>query len=544
MTQQLEPTSKRSMTELPEGVRGLTQAAIDVLDAMSDPVSVLDDAWTITFINAAGAAVMERRREELIGKNLWELVPHIVGTPLHEAYQRARRDRTAVQLEEHYAPLDRWFEVRVYPVANGLAVHTHDVTARKRHAEIEGRLARHATLLADVSVALSAHRDIRSILQQCCEAMVHRLHVSFARIWTVDEAGKSLELQASAGRYTHIDGPHRLVPIGKFKIGLIAEERKPHLTNDVLNDPRVGNHEWARAEGMVAFAGYPLMVDDRVVGVMAMFAQQPLPDDTLAALSGIADSLSQGIERRRAELQLQERVRDLARSNADLEQFAYVASHDLQEPLRMVTSYIQLLARRYKGKLDTDADEFITFAVEGVGRMQQLINDLLAYSRLSTRGHELSVVSMDKVADKVLANLAKTIEDEQASVTRQPLPDVLGDEGQLIQLLQNLVSNSLKFHGDAKPVVRVSAKAAEGEVVFTVEDEGIGIEPKYFERIFVIFQRLHSREKYPGTGIGLAICKKIVERHRGRIWVESHPDGGSRISFALPSATRARRSST
>ncbi|QRN96423.1 PAS domain-containing protein [Archangium violaceum] len=239
---------------------------------------------------------------------------------------------------------------------------------------------------------------------------------------------------------------------------------------------------------------------------------------------------------KKAQDELALRAQELARSNADLEQFAYVASHDLQEPLRMVASYVQLLSRRYKGKLDADADEFIHYAVDGANRMQALINDLLAYSRVGTRGKEPQPVSLEKCAARALSHLRLAQEETGAELTVEPLPWVKGDETQLAQLLQNLVGNALKFRGDKPPRIRVSATRQDDTVTVSVEDNGIGIEPQYYERIFAIFQRLHGKEEYPGTGIGLSICKKIVERHGGRIWVESTPGQGSTFRFTLTAA--------
>ncbi len=239
-------------------------------------------------------------------------------------------------------------------------------------------------------------------------------------------------------------------------------------------------------------------------------------------------------ERKRAEEALLAKERELKRSNAELEQFAYVASHDLQEPLRMVSSYTQLLSRRYQGKLDSDADEFIGFAVDGITRMQRMINDLLTYSRVGRRGKEPQPTDSGVVLERALQNLKLTIEDNKGSVTYDPLPVVMADDRQIEQLFQNLVGNAIKYHGDEPPSVHISAERSNGWWTFAIKDNGIGIEPQYYERIFQVFQRLHTQKEYAGTGIGLAVCAKIIERHGGRIWVESEPGRGSTFMFTLP----------
>ena len=200
----------------------------------------------------------------------------------------------------------------------------------------------------------------------------------------------------------------------------------------------------------------------------------------------------------------------------------------------MVSSYVQLLARRYQGKLDADADEFIAFAVDGAKRMQHLVNDLLAFSRVTTKGHEFKPVEADAALKQALSNLTAAIEESQANVTFDPLPVVKADSGQLTQLFQNLIGNAIKFRGKEPPRVHVSVERSGKEWEFSVRDNGIGIEPRHLERIFVIFQRLHSAAEYPGTGIGLAICKKIAERHGGRLWVTSEPGVGSVFHFTIP----------
>jgi signal transduction histidine kinase/HAMP domain-containing protein len=236
---------------------------------------------------------------------------------------------------------------------------------------------------------------------------------------------------------------------------------------------------------------------------------------------------------KQAELELKQTARKLAESNNELQQFAYIASHDLQEPLRTITSFIQLLARRYKGKLDKDADDFIGFITDGAARMQQLINDLLAYSRIESRGQRFVRFDGEAVLSNTLAALGTALAESGAEITHDPLPTLLGDPGQFAQLLQNLISNAIKFRGDAVPRIHVSCVERQEEWELCVRDNGIGIEPQFFERIFEIFQRLHTRQEYVGTGIGLAVCKKIVERHGGRLWVESEPGNGSSFRFTI-----------
>lgn len=244
--------------------------------------------------------------------------------------------------------------------------------------------------------------------------------------------------------------------------------------------------------------------------------------------------------RKQSEATLARYAGELARSNAELEQFAYVASHDLQEPLRMIASYTQLLARRYRGRLNADADEFMTYVIDGVARMQQLLKDLLAYSRAGTHGRTCEPTDCTAVLTSVLANLRLAIEESAAVVTYDALPTVMADPTQLAQLLQNLIGNAIKYRGPAPPRVHVSAVGQPGRWCFAVRDNGLGIDPQFAERIFVIFQRLHARHEYSGTGIGLAICKKIVERHGGQIWVDSAPGQGATFYFTLPAAAESQ----
>ncbi len=252
----------------------------------------------------------------------------------------------------------------------------------------------------------------------------------------------------------------------------------------------------------------------------------------IVSLTVAIGAANQSAKKTAEQTELLDRTAELARSNAELEQFAYVASHDLQEPLRMIASYLQLLQRRYSGRLDSDAEDFINFAVDGATRMKQLINDLLNYSRAG-RGSEPIRVNLNRALARAMSTLALKIEEVHAEISADPLPDVLGDENRLFEVFQNLIGNALKFHGADRPRIRIAARRDGPEWTISVIDNGIGLEPEYKERIFVMFQRLHGRDDYPGTGIGLAICKRVIERLGGRIWVDSDPGKGSAFRFTI-----------
>ncbi|MGQ9689334.1 MAG: sensor histidine kinase [Desulfobaccales bacterium] len=239
-------------------------------------------------------------------------------------------------------------------------------------------------------------------------------------------------------------------------------------------------------------------------------------------------------ERKRAERLLALKAEELARSNAELEQFAYLVSHDLQEPLHVAAGFLRLLSRRYKKHLDAKGAEFIDCALDSITRLEQQIKDLLDFSRLTTRAREFQVIESNEVLEQVLKDMSLIIQEKKAQITWAPLPRILGDPSQVARLFQNLIGNALKFCGDKPPRIQIGARRADGQWQFWVQDQGIGIDPKDCDRIFLMFERLHSRSAYPGTGIGLAICKKIVERHGGRIWVESAPGQGATFYFTLP----------
>jgi len=289
----------------------------------------------------------------------------------------------------------------------------------------------------------------------------------------------------------------------------------------------------------------PYSIDHRIIlpngSIRFVHEQAEVNFDEVGKALKMVGTVQDITDRKKAEEELKATLKDLKRSNTELEQFAYVASHDLQEPLRMVASFTQLLQNRYQDKLDEDANDFINYAVDGATRMQNLINDLLIFSRVGTRGKPFKNTDMNAVLEVVIAIFRQSIKETNVTLTYDPLPMILADESQMIELLQNLISNAIKFHKEEEPpVVHISAKLQKNQWIISVRDNGIGINSQFFDRIFIIFQRLHKKSEYEGTGIGLAICKKIIERHNGKIWVESELGKGSTFYFSVPK-TKVRK---
>ncbi len=325
--------------------------------------------------------------------------------------------------------------------------------------------------------------------------------------------------------FLELTGYNEQEVIGSMPLQMIDEEEHVRMVKSLsqcLNDGCFRNFEIEIMDKNGK--KYPVLINSRVV-----YDEHGEPMKIISVLHEISD--------------LKKTQEELRRSNHDLEQFAYVASHDLQEPLRMVASYTKLLSDRYKGKLDKNADEFINFAVDGATRMQNFINDLLDYSRISTMGNPPAIIDCNEIIEEIKIDLAVAIKESGVEITHSRLPKILYDRAQLIQLFENLVSNSIKFKGSEKPCIAVSASKCGRKWLFSVKDNGIGIDPAYFEKIFVIFQRLHPRSEYGGTGIGLSICKKIVERHGGNIWVESEVQKGSTFYFTIPAELEAQNGS-
>jgi PAS domain S-box-containing protein len=395
----------------------------------------------------------------------------------------------------------------------------HDL--RRGHAELDNRVQERTAELTQVNETLRSEITERKRIE---DSLLAEKHFSDT---TIDSLPGIFYLFDSDGRFLRWNRNFEMVS------GYSAEEiARMHPVEFFVADDKT---LIAERIGAVFQVGHATAEADFVSkdGTRRphFFTGHLLQYGTRACLIGMGVDIS---EQKRAERELNRRTEDLVRSNAELEQFAYVASHDLQEPLRAVASYAQLLERRYAGKLDEEADKFIARITGAVARMQRLIRDLFSYSRVGRSGDTTSLVDGNALLQDVVDDLAAAVAESGAEISWGKLPTVRVDQRQMRQLFQNLIGNALKFRGDAPPKVHVSAERNGINWIYTVRDNGIGIEPQYFDRIFVIFQRLHSRRAYEGTGLGLALCKKIVEGHGGKIWVESEVGKGAAFRFQLP----------
>jgi PAS domain S-box-containing protein len=478
-----------------------------LLEAAPDAMVVVNPAGEIVLLNVQAEKQFGYSRDELVGQQVRNIIPEgfaerLIADGTRSAAEALaqqigtgielngrRRDGTEFPIEIMLSPLESADGVLVTAAIRNITTRRD---AEAHLAQMEGRY--------------------RGLLEAAPDAMV-----------VVNPAGEIVLLNVQAEKQF---GYHRDELVGQKVKNIIPEGFAERLIAD-------GTRSAAEALAQQIGTGIELngrRKDGTEFPIEIMLSPLESAEGVLvtAAIRNIT-------ERKKSEEHLVKTVGELKRSNDELQQFAYVSSHDLQEPLRMVTSYTQLLAGRYKGRLGSDADEFIAFAVDGCNRMQGLIKDLLAYSRAGTNGMGLCEISAENALKGALANLRATIDQSSAVVTHDALPAIWADETQLTQVFQNLVGNAIKYHGTEVPHVHVSAtKNGGNEWTFSVRDNGLGIDPQYFDRIFIIFQRLHGRDEFEGTGIGLAICKKILERLGGRIWVESQPEKGSTFYFALP----------
>jgi PAS domain S-box-containing protein len=471
---------------LPVGLR-----AEEILANFSEALIVLDSDWRIVYANREAARILGKKTADLLGRTFWEEWPAFVGTVVERQFHSVTEERAPVHFAHLYksAP-ETWLEIHAHPCQNGIAIYYRDITELKRTVELQERLA--------------------AIVESSDDAIVGKDLNGIIRNWN--------------GGAQRIFGYTAEEIVGKPISTLTAPEcidEIPFILERISRGERVDHYETKRKTR-----------DGRIINVSLTISPIRDASGTIIGASKIARDIT---ERKRHEQLLRELNSALRRSNADLEQFVYSASHDLQEPLRTVATYSEMLRRKFGGQLGEAGDKYIGYTVEGALRMDKLLKDLRAFTHASTLSKQpIEDVNAGHSLEHALAGLHRSINDSGATITHTPLPLVRIHDFQLEQLFQNLIGNAIRYRSSEPPQIDIAAERRYDEWLFSVRDNGIGIEPQYKEQIFGIFQRLHSGAEYPGTGMGLAICQRIVERLGGRIWVESELGRGSTFFFTVP----------
>jgi PAS domain S-box-containing protein len=475
-----------------------------ILESIGDCFFALDKDWTVTYWNRAAEEVLQMKKEQIVGKNLWEVYDDAIPTAFYENYRKAMEKNVAVHFQEYYEALAIWFEVSAYPSANGLSVYFKDVTHRK---EAEERIRQ-------------SNERFEKVAQATNDA-----------IWDWDIVNEGLYWGEGYATLFGHDPAKKDKTLASWSDLIHPDELDQVLDSlqKALDDKNVKiwqeEYRFKKSDGSYAFVvdrGSIIRNETgkaiRIVGALHDITRHKEHEETLKKLN--AD--------------LEASIRDLAISNQELEQFAYVASHDLQEPLRMVTSFLSRLEKKYGDILDEKGKKYIHFAVDGTRRMRQIILDLLEFSRVGRTEDNLEKVDLNELIEEINSLYHRQIEEKNAKITFSDLPQLVTYRTPLRQVFQNLISNSLKYHKDGiPPVIRISFSETQTHWQFAVEDNGIGIDPEYYDKIFIIFQRLHNKDEYSGTGIGLAITKKIIENLGGSIWLESAEGEGCCFYFTI-----------
>ncbi|MCF8446428.1 MAG: PAS domain S-box protein, partial [Bacteroidia bacterium] len=477
----------------------------DVLESIGDAFYRVDSNWVVNYWNQMAEIVLEMPRENILGRNIWEVYPNAIDSGFYRNLNLAVLENKKVHFEEYHQDSQHWLEVSAYPSKDGLSVYFKDVTQRNQSLEK---------------------------IKQSNERFEKVTEATNDAIWDWDLETGSLYYGKGFETLFGFD-PSKLEPnVYSWENFLHPEDREKVRSEieEALDNPSKNliqmEYRYQKQDGSFAF------ISDRCIIIRN-------PKGNPIRMLGAMSDITPHMEYQRSLLNLNQRLanhaKELSISNKELEQFAYVASHDLQEPLRMVSSFLTLLEKKYKNSLDDKAHQYIHFAVDGAKRMRQIILDLLDFSRVGKNDGEEEMVSLNKVIDEVLALQRKTIEEKKAKFEIEELPEILAFRGPILQVLHNVIGNALKYSKDHEsPLIQISSEKVEGNIEVAIQDNGIGIEEEYFEKIFIIFQRLQTDEKYGGTGMGLAIVKKIMENLGGEVRIKSTLGKGSVFYLLFP----------
>ncbi|NKE37997.1 PAS domain S-box protein [Natronococcus sp. JC468] len=509
----------------------------EIYSRITDAVVGLDVDWTFTHVNDRAAELIGLEDREVLGRSFWTVFPD-VGETVESEFRTAMATQEPTAVEEYVPALESWLEVSVYPFETGLSVYLRDVTERKA-VERELRESNWA-LRRLYEITADPERSFEEKVARLLELGRERLGLEVGFVADVDPEADRFEVV-----HATTDGgvsPGASAPLSETYCRQTVEAAEPLVVTDAPAQGWADDPAYERW-GFDTYVGCEIPAGDGTRTVC--FADgnprsEPLTPAERGFVELAAQWLSYELERRHYRDELEELVDELEDSNERLEQFAYAASHDLQEPLRMVTSYLRLIEDRYGDDLDADGEEFLEYAVDGADRMREMIEGLLEYSRVDTRGDAFEPVDLEEVLEAVRSDVRVRIRESGAEIDVSRLPCVRGDAGQLRQLFQNLLENAIKYSGEEPPRIEVSAdrSRADGYWRIAVRDDGVGIDPAESERIFDVFQRLHGRDE-PGAGIGLALCRRIVERHGGEIGADSAPGEGATFTVTLPPANDA-----